>query len=69
VIALWTGPNGYVLLGVVVGLQVVYWCLVAVRAGRSWAMGLWALLPVICLIPTFTLARAAVGTRLDGYTP
>lgn len=59
------GPNGYVLLGITLMLQVFYWCLVAITADRSWAMGLWALIPVISLIPTFGLARGAVSNRLE----
>ena len=58
------GPSGYVLLGITIVLQVFYWCLIAITAGRSWAMGLWALIPAISLIPTFGLARGAVASRL-----
>jgi hypothetical protein len=43
-------------LGLTIALQVVYWLLIAPRPITC----LWALLPVIALIPTFFIAREAL---------
>lgn len=41
-------------------LQALYWVWIAHVSGRNPISGLWALIPVVALIPTFPLARAAV---------
>lgn len=57
-------------------LQALYWVWIAHVSGRNPIIGLWALLPVIALVPTFPLARAAVLSNgavaaspdeVDGY--
>lgn len=48
-------------LGLTIGLQVLYFVLIAPRP----LAGLWAIIPVISLIPTFFIAREAL---LEGST-
>lgn len=43
--------------------QTGYWMLLARSAGLSVLRGLWALIPVVALIPTFSIARAAARTE------
>lgn len=40
-------------------LQTAYWSFLADRKGLGALRGLWALIPVVALIPTFGIARAA----------
>lgn len=40
----------------VLGLA-VYWGALAVRSGRSALWGLWVLIPIVSLVPTFVIAR------------
>jgi apolipoprotein N-acyltransferase len=49
-------------LGLTIAFQVVYWLLIAPRP----VTGLWAVLPVIALIPTFFIAREALLDRRTG---
>lgn len=44
-------------------LQALYWVWIAHVSGRNPINGLWALIPVVALIPTFPLARAVVLVR------
>ena len=46
-------------LGLTLGLQVIYWMLLAPRP----LAGLWAIIPVIALIPTFFVARDVLLDR------
>ena len=46
-------------LGLALGLQVVYWMLISPRPFA----GLWAIIPVISLIPTFFIARNVLLDR------
>lgn len=46
-------------LGVTLALQVIYWMLIAPKR----LAGLWAIIPVISLIPTFFIARDALLER------
>ena len=46
-------------LGVTLALQVTYWTLIAPKR----LAGLWAIIPVISLIPTFFIARGALLER------
>ena len=46
-------------LGVTLALQVIYWMIVAPKR----LAGLWAIIPVISLIPTFFIARDALLER------
>jgi len=56
-----------------VGLSVIattaHWCWIARRVGREWTFGLWALIPVVGLFPTFVLAREAVGNEWRSGVP
>jgi hypothetical protein len=47
-------------LPVTLVMQASFWVLVAYRAGRHPLEGLWGLLPVIGLIPTFAIAHSAL---------
>ena len=42
--------------------QTAYWSFLADRKGLGALTGLWALIPVVALIPTFSIARAAAQT-------
>lgn len=48
-------------------LQAGYWAVVSRAAGRSPLKGLWGLVPVVALVPTFTISREALirGTKSD----
>lgn len=46
-------------LGLTIALQVIYWMLIAPRP----LAGLWAIIPVVSLIPTFFVARDALLER------
>jgi hypothetical protein len=39
-------------------LQTAYWAWMAYVSGRNPLVGLWALIPIVALIPTFSIARS-----------
>lgn len=53
-------PDWRLLLLLTLVLQGIYWAFVSRAAGRNPVNGLWGLLPVIALIPTFFIARTAL---------
>jgi hypothetical protein len=56
-------------LVVTLALQTLYWVWMATVAGRNPLEGLWALIPVVALVPTFSIARAVALRSAAGPAP
>lgn len=55
-------------LVVTLALQALYWVWMASVAGRNPLEGLWALIPIVALVPTFSIARAVALRSAAGPT-
>lgn len=56
-------------LVVTLALQTLYWVWMASVAGRHPLEGLWALIPIVALVPTFSIARAVALRSAVGPNP